>query len=154
MDATRVPGARADRCLIFDSDDVVRRAWNFPDEWAELDDDSIWALLDRQPPPPRSMTARAWRRKPYHAATRSDHLGVVQSVAEAAGRRNPVAVCSAVTGYTASLRARGVSPERAIVLIKNAVREGLDQAIPSADHVERDLLERAVSWCIDAYYRT
>ena len=55
MDATRIPGARADRCLIFDSEGVVRRAWSFPQMWSELDDESICALLERAIFPLRSL---------------------------------------------------------------------------------------------------
>jgi hypothetical protein len=32
-----VPGARAERCLVFESQYVVRRVWTYPRYWRELD---------------------------------------------------------------------------------------------------------------------
>ena len=175
MDATNIPGARANRCLIFDSEGVVRRAWSFPRSWAELDDDSIWALLEREPPAPLA-TARRERR----AMARGDHGTVVTAARVAAnthsqfcavddfGRtedlvsfdEDPAAkidrsrdkMRAAVMNYTATLKAGGASPERSIVLMKSAVRDGLDQAPECAEHVAKDLVDHAVTWCIHAYY--
>lgn len=31
-----VPGARGSACLVFDSDAVIRRVWNYPTEWRAL----------------------------------------------------------------------------------------------------------------------
>ena len=42
-----VPGAHASRCLICESDDVVRRIWNYPENWRELSDDELLRLCDR-----------------------------------------------------------------------------------------------------------
>ena len=47
VDARRVPGARSDRCLICESGEVVRRLWKYPENWTELDDESLWELCDR-----------------------------------------------------------------------------------------------------------
>ena len=47
VDARRVPGARADRCLICDSGEVVRRLWKYPENWTELDDEALWELCDQ-----------------------------------------------------------------------------------------------------------
>jgi hypothetical protein len=46
VDARRVPGARADRCLICESGEVVRRLWEYPKNWTELDDEALWKLCD------------------------------------------------------------------------------------------------------------
>jgi hypothetical protein len=42
-----VPGARAACCLICESDDVVRRIWNYPANWRELSDDELLRLCER-----------------------------------------------------------------------------------------------------------
>ena len=47
--ASRTPGAKAYRCLIFDSEGIVRRLWVFPERWDQLVDDDILRLLDGQP---------------------------------------------------------------------------------------------------------
>jgi hypothetical protein len=41
---TGEPGARRDRCLIFDSDSVVRRVWNYPPDWWQLPQGELLAL--------------------------------------------------------------------------------------------------------------
>ena len=43
-DARRDPGARADRCLVFDCADVCRRVWRYPAHWRELSPDELVAL--------------------------------------------------------------------------------------------------------------
>jgi hypothetical protein len=47
MNAGAVPGAHAARCLICESDDVVRRIWSYPDNWRELGDEDLLRLCDR-----------------------------------------------------------------------------------------------------------
>jgi hypothetical protein len=49
--AARTPGAQAYRCLIFDSEGIVRRLWVFPEHWDRLADDEILRLLDSPPTP-------------------------------------------------------------------------------------------------------
>jgi hypothetical protein len=45
VDGSRVPGACGrPRCLIFVSERVVRRVWEFPDEWYLLADDDLAAV--------------------------------------------------------------------------------------------------------------
>ncbi len=46
LDTSRVPGARADHCLIYESEDVVRRVWAYPPDWDALADDLLWALME------------------------------------------------------------------------------------------------------------
>lgn len=176
MDATNVPGARAERCLIFDSEGVVRRAWVFPAAWNELDDESVFALLDGELPAPRALPVSETR-----SLACGDHSAVVASTHTAACTRSffaslrniresesPVLIegppmieeirrCrqemwSAIKAYTITLKREGVTPERTIVQVKAAVREGLDQAAACPDHVSRELVDSAVTWCIDAYY--
>lgn len=65
VDARGVPGARADRCLICQNEQVVRRLWAYPATWHELSDEALVALCDGKladrasPQPDRSAGARA-----------------------------------------------------------------------------------------------
>ncbi|NUQ20957.1 MAG: hypothetical protein HOQ09_08345 [Gemmatimonadaceae bacterium] len=68
VDARGVPGARADRCLICQSEQVVRRLWVYPTKWHELSDEALVALCDGKladrasPPSDRSVGARPSQR--------------------------------------------------------------------------------------------
>jgi len=42
-----VPGAEAPSCLIFDAGNVCRRLWRYPEEWTELSDGSLLAMMER-----------------------------------------------------------------------------------------------------------
>ena len=46
VDARAVPGARADRCLVCQNEQVVRRLWAYPAAWHELSDVALIALCD------------------------------------------------------------------------------------------------------------
>jgi hypothetical protein len=48
-DTHRDVGARAPRCLIFETHGAFRRAWDYPDNWYELSDEQLRALgaIDR-----------------------------------------------------------------------------------------------------------
>ena len=45
VDATTVPGARASRCLIFDSGSVARRLWHYPNDWGALPPNALLGLI-------------------------------------------------------------------------------------------------------------
>lgn len=47
--ADAVPGASAPRCLICESDDVVRRIWRYPVNWLLLSDEELLRICDRSP---------------------------------------------------------------------------------------------------------
>jgi len=47
-DGRRVPGSRGERCLIFASEGVIRRVWDYPPAWRHL--------------PPATLAAVSWRR--------------------------------------------------------------------------------------------
>jgi hypothetical protein len=47
-DATGDPGARGERCLIFTSDEAVRRVWDYPPGWRDLAADALAALSWRR----------------------------------------------------------------------------------------------------------
>ena len=44
VDTGALPGAPRPRCLICESDDVVRRIWRYPDDWLSLSDDELLRL--------------------------------------------------------------------------------------------------------------
>src|SRR5678816_216617 len=83
VDTSRIPGARGLRCLIFDSEGIVRRVWAFPDGWAVLDDDGVWNLLDSRLPSPLAPPAVERR-----AVPRGDHAAVVAAAQTAARGRS------------------------------------------------------------------
>jgi hypothetical protein len=39
-----VPGRKADRCLVFECGEVVRRLWRYPDNWRTLDAEALEKL--------------------------------------------------------------------------------------------------------------
>lgn len=45
MDTRGLPGARGERCLVFDSGRAMRRSWVVPDEWRTLGHDALLALV-------------------------------------------------------------------------------------------------------------
>jgi hypothetical protein len=45
IDARAVPGARAPRCLVIENHEVVRRFWNFPQDWSAIPDRALLDLL-------------------------------------------------------------------------------------------------------------
>jgi hypothetical protein len=53
-----------------------------------------------------------------------------------------------VTRYVLMLRGAAVPPERAVILVKNAVFES--DGYPDSHH--REVVEEAVRWAVDAYY--
>ena len=46
MDARGVPGARAPTCLICESTEVIRRLWDYPNDWRKLDDAALVRLCE------------------------------------------------------------------------------------------------------------
>ncbi|HXT16001.1 MAG TPA: hypothetical protein VN706_10265 [Gemmatimonadaceae bacterium] len=58
--AQLVPGSRGPRCLICESSTVVRRLWEYPENWMTLTDDELMTLCGREP----AAWARATSRSP------------------------------------------------------------------------------------------
>ena len=58
IDARHVPGGRADRCLVCQNEQVVRRLWEYPPEWYSLSEVALRALCEGQlaDRPPRART--------------------------------------------------------------------------------------------------
>jgi hypothetical protein len=48
VDGATVPGARGAACLVFEAGHVIRRVWNYPDDWRSL--------------PPEALLAVSWQR--------------------------------------------------------------------------------------------
>ena len=48
IDCTHIPGARAARCLLFDSEFVMRRVYDFPQTWFALSDAELLAVSWRR----------------------------------------------------------------------------------------------------------
>jgi hypothetical protein len=46
-DASRVPGARGPRCLVFMSESAIRRVWAYPAGWRHLSTDALFALTEK-----------------------------------------------------------------------------------------------------------
>jgi hypothetical protein len=175
-DASQSPGARGERCLIFDGDGVVRRAWRYPENWAELADDDLWAVLESTPPRTLDMAIpidvqQAAIDQPTVAASveacvRSRSLLTEISLILDANRalRDERAALLAqcqqvrdtmrrsIEAYAQALRNDGVPPERALVLIKAAVHAGLGAANATDEPVAAEVVGDSVSWGIAAYY--
>ena len=47
-DARAVPGNRGERCLLFASEGVVRRVWEYPADWREFLPDALSAMSWRR----------------------------------------------------------------------------------------------------------
>jgi hypothetical protein len=47
VSADAVPGASAPRCLICESDDVVRRIWRYPENWLDLSEAELIRICDK-----------------------------------------------------------------------------------------------------------
>lgn len=72
---------------------------------------------------------------------------------------DPTPLREAVQAYTRALRASGAAPECVLVAVKGAVGSVTGDAnswrsARTSDHLLRaGMLDRAVTWCIEAYYR-
>jgi hypothetical protein len=159
VDTTHVPGARGPRCLIFEADGVVRRVWNYPASWAELSDSDLWRLLDSSLPPTsttggpetvtqltRSLLAELRVVRDANNTLRNERRELLANCGEVRERMH-----EAVRLYAEALRRDGVPPERALVLLKTAVQDGLKTACTD-EPVAEEVLHEGVEWCIAAYY--
>lgn len=129
VDTTGVPGARGGRCLIVESEHVVRRIWSYPPNWASLGDDTLWDLLDRM----WAAHDAERERLETHCTTRGRDLR------------------HAALAYAEALKGDGVAPERALVMLKAAVQKGLGVSHCDGETAE-DILRETVECCIDAYF--
>jgi hypothetical protein len=179
MDCRALPGARGERCLVFDSDGVVRRIWTFPDAWSELSDDALYAIMIAfvaDPPPLLDTAARVVRQQTpttassVAAATASafqarmlitemnlilEHTRTLrQEQRELLERCRNIRseMRATIESYAVSLRDDNVSPERAISLMKSAMQEGLAGPLASETAGGDELMSAGVAWGISAYF--
>jgi len=163
------------RCLIFDSEALVRRVWVYPERWEELSDEQLWELscgvahvvaprtephrrheVPEQPAmllaaetTARAQTLLAQISALRESAQRLRQEGSALRTACLASRKE---MQSTVEGFAARMRVEGVAPEQAIVRIKGAVQVGVGAAIAADDPDAETMLHDAVAWGIAAYY--
>jgi hypothetical protein len=170
--AARTPGAQASRCLIFDSEGIVRRLWAFPEQWAQLSDQEILGLLDAPPTP--ALGIRAVRHSGSHPtviAAIAAHAHAQELVVELMAVREATRTLDnertvllescrkgrhdlriAVQQYVKTLKRGGVPPERAVALLKLAIEDGLGGLTAREMPANEDLIDAGVRWGIEAYY--
>ena len=44
IDASALPGNRGPRCLIFETQELMRRIWHYPERWYELPDAALLVI--------------------------------------------------------------------------------------------------------------
>jgi hypothetical protein len=173
VSAASVPGLHGERCLIFDSDASVRRVWDYPAVWSELSDEDLWHLTtigraasskDAQDGIPSPGSHPAVIAAAEAAARSSALLTEIAIIREAnralrderealleACRHSREEMRLAVQTYAGLLRRDGVPPERALLLIKSAIKSGVEAT--TCGEVEADrLVGDGVTWGIHAYY--
>jgi len=149
-----VPGAPVPRCLIFDSDAVVRRCWTYPDNWAGLDDQALWSLLavtaarrtTTLPSTPLPAPESQQHRDPSQAL-HDERDELLRSC-----RESHDALLAAVGRYAIGLKNSGLTPELALVLVKEAIRDGLGGAAQAEEPDGVALMGDGVAHAIKAYY--
>ncbi len=172
VSAGHVPGSRRDRCLIFDSEGVVRRLWEYPDDWRDLSDEDLWHLVDggaartaavhELPLPAGSHPALvAATQAAVRARSLLAELAIVRQSNQTLRDEREVLLDScrqsreemrvAVQSYAAALKGDGVPPERAVLLIKSAMKAGIE--VCQCDDLDAErLFGDGVTWGILAYF--
>jgi hypothetical protein len=170
VDGRNVPGARGATCLIFESQEIVRRFWIFPANWWTLDNDALGRFCEHMPR--LSGQAEISRQELGSAVQRA-----MQNIDRARGlvdrmkvaveenregrstlatllhncRSERWAMQAVVASQAATLREAGVSAEDASILFANAVSESATQI--SADESSREQFQRDTErWCALAYH--
>jgi hypothetical protein len=176
VDAARVPGARGERCLLFETEGVIRRVWSYPDDWRSVPDETLRILAERRAlprPTERSDSERSASESAEPPAladarvvtdrTRSllDQVSILRDTMRPARdeQRDLLEQCcisrrqmhDAIAAYAEALRREGVPPERAIVQLKSAMQQGLAGACCD-EPVAEELMHDGIEWCIAAYY--
>jgi hypothetical protein len=170
VSALAVPGAPATYCLIFDSDVVVRRCWTYPADWAQLDDRALWALLGEspviRPPATQDATLDALAQSATTLIATSLSLASTSRLLLDANRmlreqRSDLLeschssrdiLLRAVAQYVATLKQTGITPEVTIVLVKDAIRDGLGGTAQAEAPDGAALMGAGVAHAIKAYY--
>lgn len=178
MSALSVPGSRGERCLIFDSEISVRRVWDYPASWNELSDDDLWRLASiGRAPAGRDFGAAASESLAAAVGSHPAVIAATQAAARSSALLAEIAIMrqanralrdereallqgcratrdemrQAIQTYAALLKNDGVPPERALLLIKSAMKSGIQAT--TCGEVEADrLVGDGVSWGIHAYF--
>jgi hypothetical protein len=176
VDAARVPGARGERCLLFETEGVIRRVWSYPDDWRSVPDETLRFLAERRAlprptePSDSERTASESAEPPALADARTvtdrtrlllDQVSILRDTMRPARdeQRDLLEQCrisrrqmhDAIAAYAEALRREGVPPERAIVQLKSAMQQGLAGACCD-EPVAEELMHDGIEWCIAAYY--
>ena len=166
------PGAKTYRCLIFDSEGVVRRLWVFPERWETLADADVLGLLDAPLTPAEGIRpVRHSGSHPTVIAAIAAHVHAQELVAELmvvrdanraliqerralleSCRRGREELYGAVQQYVKTLKRAGVPPERAVALLKSTIEDGLGGVTAMDVPGNEDLMGDSVRWGIEAYY--
>jgi len=175
VSAAHVPGPHGGRCLIFDSDMTVRRVWDYPAAWMTLADDDLWHLATINPGTPAVSIDAS-----IGAPSRVGHpalIAAAETAARASALLTEIAIMReanralrgerdamleqcrrsrdemrvAVQTYAGLLRRDGVAPERALLLIKTALKTGIEATTCGEVEANR-LVGDGVTWGIDAFY--
>ncbi|MEO6879112.1 MAG: hypothetical protein ABI205_11575 [Gemmatimonadaceae bacterium] len=160
-----VPGAVAGSCLIYDSEAIVRRCWVYPADWYGLSDAALWALLVAQVVRRSASThpamiaaaetiataqALASEARSLLGANRALRMQRDQLLTSCRESRN--ALLAAIGHYTASLKHSGASPELALVLVKEAIRDGLGGEAKCEEAAAAALFGDGITHAIKTYY--
>jgi hypothetical protein len=176
VDAARVPGARGERCLLFETEGVIRRVWSYPDDWRSVPDETLRFLAERRAlprptePSDSERSASESAEPPALADARTvtdrtrlllDQVSILRDTMRPARdeQRDLLEQCrisrrqmhDAIAAYAEALRREGVPPERAIVQLKSAMQQGLAGACCD-EPVAEELMHDGIEWCIAAYY--
>ena len=169
VDASGIPGARRSTCLIFESDSAVRRVWNYDASWRDATDEALGSMLEATAnatalpatgsAPVDTARAVAERARTLLAEVALAHESSSSPAVDLEHRdradrctRMRIDMRRAIVRYAEELRADGVPPERALVLLKSALKDGLGACDDPGDLTAEELLHEGVDWGIDAYY--
>lgn len=173
VSAASIPGSNGERCLIFDSEMTVRRVWDYPAAWSELSDDDLWHLtmigrasssnhtIDSAPPRGSHPAVIAAAEAAARSSALLAEVAIMRQVTRALRDEREALLAScrqsrddmrlAVQMYAELLRHDGVPPERALLLIKSAIKAGVEATMCGDLEADR-LLGDGVTWGIHAYY--
>jgi hypothetical protein len=169
-DSRGVPGAEGSTSsLLFDSREVIRRAWIFPRNWYQLDESELWAVSERS----GRISAKFDAQRRELSATLSECLvsinraqelhtrakaALAENRAQRAECRKLAAECRAersrmremVESHANQLRTAGLTAEDASLYVASAVRETVAQLAANNDSAQR-LESDTNRWCARAY---
>jgi hypothetical protein len=173
VDTSHVPGAQSERCLLFEGDGVLRRAWIYPANWADLPERDLTSVMQSRD---AAIGVRAWRDEvadPLSSLMGQSnaiiaHTRSLLEAAAAATRANAALregnrellecarqarddMRAAVKTYAGSLRRAGVASDQAIGLVVTAARSGFADLAPIEGADAGVMFDQTVQWCREVY---